>query len=177
MNRDFISPFFIQKKGETMSERQKTLQLKQFNHDYPITLMYDKCKSGESNYGPWMLYGVEYDGEQQGIFAEDALHQELKKYSNGARLVIRRNQDQNGQLEWQVTPANGNKLKSSNQTVLKYLDDRTIDIHRQVALKIATISIGQNVKPWMDEDLQEIKVRMDRLLEILDGRVDDELPF
>jgi hypothetical protein len=46
-----------------MSERQKTLQIKQFNTDYPITLMYDECKSGESNYGPWMLYSVEYEGE------------------------------------------------------------------------------------------------------------------
>ena len=81
-----------------MSERQKTLQLKQFNHDYPVTLMYDKCKSGESNYGPWMLYGVEHDGEQQGLFAEDALHQELKKYGKGSRLVIRRNQDGKGWL-------------------------------------------------------------------------------
>ncbi len=158
-----------------MNEKMKTLQVKKFNHDYSVVLTYDKCKSGESNYGPWNLYGVEYEGEQQGIFAEEALHQELKKYGKGARLVIRRNQDDNGKLDWQVVPANGNNR--SNQTVLSYLDDRTRDIHRQVALKIATISIGQNVKPWTDEDLQEIKVRMDRLLEILDGRVDDDLPF
>ena len=159
-----------------MNDKMKTLQLKKFNHDYPITLTYDKCKSGESNYGPWNLYGIEYEGEQQGIFAEEALHQQLQKYGKGARLGIRRNQDDDGQLEWQVVPVNGSNNRS-NQTVLNYLDDRTRDIHRQVALKIATISIGQNIKPWTDEDLQEIKVRMDKLLEILDGRVDDELPF
>jgi len=159
-----------------MSERQKTLQLKKFNYDYAITLLYDKCKSGESNYGPWMLYGVEHDGQQHGLFAEDALHQELKKYNKGAKIVIRRNQNDEGKLEWQVTPANGNN-NSSNQTVLSYLDDRTRDIHRQVALKIATISIGQNVKPWIDADLQEIKIRMDKLLEILDGSIEDDLPF
>lgn len=177
MNRDFISPFFIKKKGETMSERQKTLHLKKANHNYPVTLVYDKCKSGESNYGPWMLYGVEHDGEKKGLFAEDSLHQELRKYGKGAKLVIRRNQDDEGKLEWYVTPANGDTQRKSNQTVLKYLDDRTADIHRQVALKIATISIGQNVKPWIDEDLQEIKVRMDKLLVILDGDTHDELPF
>ena len=160
-----------------MNEKMKTLQVKKFNHDYPVVLAYDKCKSGESNYGPWNLYGIEYEGEQQGIFAEEALHQQLKEYGKGAKLVIRRNQDDNGQLEWQVTPANGNTQHQPKKTVLKYLDDRTADIHRQVALKIATISIGQNVKPWTDEDLQEIKVRMDRLLEILDGEVEDELPF
>jgi len=160
-----------------MSDKMKTLQLKQFNTDYPVTLTYDMCKSGESQYGPWNLYGVEHDGEQQGIFAEDALHHELKKYGKGAKLVIRRNQDENGHLEWSVTPANGNTQHQPKQTVLKYLDDRTADIHRQVALKIATISIGQSLKPWSDEDLQEIKVRMDKLLEILDGNTQDDLPF
>ena len=65
-------------------------------------------------------------------------------------------------------------MVTSNQTVL---DDRTADIHRQVALKIATISIGQSLKPWSDEELQEIKVRMDKLLVILDGDTHDELPY
>jgi len=154
----------------------KTLQLKQFKKGYPITLTYDKCKSGESQYGLWNLYGVEHDGEQHGIFAEDGLHQELKKYGKGARLVIRRNQNGNGQPEWQVTPVNGNTQDQPKQTVLKNLDDRTADIHRQVALKIATISIGQSLKPWTEEDLQEIKDRMDRLLHILVGSTEDELP-
>ena len=160
-----------------MNERSKTLQIKQFNHDYRVVLTYDQCKSGESNYGPWNLYGVEHDGQQQGLFAEDALHQELKKYGKGSRLVIRKNQDDEGKLEWQVTPANGSVRQQPQQTVLKYLDDRTADIHRQVALKIATISIGQSTKPWTDEDLQEIRVRMDKLLEILDGSIEDDLPF
>ena len=160
-----------------MNDKMKTLQVKKFNHDYPVMLTYDQCKSGESQYGPWNLYGVEYEGVEQGIFAEDALHLKLMKYGKGARLVIRKNQDENGQLEWQVTAANGNVQHQPQQTVLKYLDDRTVDIHRQVALKIATISIGQSNKPWTDEDLQEIEVRMDKLLEILDGSTSDDLPF
>ena len=160
-----------------MNDKMKTLQIKQYNQDYPVTLTYDKCKSGESQYGPWNLYGVEFEGEQQGVFAEDALHQQLQKYGKGAKLVIRRNQDENGQLEWQVVSANSGARQQPQQTVLKYLDDRTADIHRQVALKIATISIGQTTKPWTDEDLQEIKIRMDKLLEILDGSINDDLPF
>jgi len=111
-----------------------------------------------------------------GIFAEDALHTQLKEYGKGAKLIIRRNQD-NGKLEWQVTPANGNNSNKQTKTYSSFLDDRTRDIHRQVALKIATISIGQSLKPWTDEDLVEIKVRMDKLLDILDGSPDDDLPF
>jgi hypothetical protein len=160
-----------------MSEKLKTLQLKQFNTDYPVTLVYDQCKSGESEYGPWNLYGVEFNGEQQGIFAEEELHQELKKYGKGAKLIIRRNQDSDGKLSWSVVPANGNSEPKSTKTYSSFLDDRTRDIHRQVALKIATISIGASLKPWNESDLTEIKNRMDKLLEILDGDGSDELPF
>ncbi len=158
-----------------MNDKMPTIQFKKFNHDYPVTLTYDKCKSGENQYGPWNLYGVEYQGIQQGIFAEDALHLKLKRYAKGTRLVIRHNQDQNGQVGWQVGPAIGQAQNQPKQTVLKYLDDRTADIHRQVALKIATISIGQSLKPWTNEDHLEIKIRMDKLLEILDGSTEDEL--
>ena len=112
-----------------MNDKIKTLQIKKFNHYYPVVLTYDKCKSGESQYGPWNLYGVEHEGESQGLFAEDALHQKLKKYGKGARLVICRNQDEEGELAWQVTPANGNTQHQPQQTVLKYLDERTVDIH------------------------------------------------
>lgn len=157
-----------------MSDRQKTLQIKDVNKDYPITLTYDQCKSGESQYGPWYLYGVEHNGEQMGIFAEDALHNQLKEYDKGAKLIIRRNQE-NGKLEWLVTPANGNTKQT--KTYSSFLDDRTRDIHRQVALKIATISIGSSLKPWNESDLTEIKNRMDKLLDILDGSPSDDLPF
>ena len=165
-----------------MNGKMKTLQLKQFNTDYPVTLMYDKCKSGESQYGVWNIYGVEHKGVEQGIFADDSLHDKLKQYGRGTKLVIRRNQDDKGQLEWQVVPQNGrvNNSKSNNSsdnTDLSYLDDRTIDIHRQVALKIATKSIGQNNKPWTEDDITEIRLRMDRLLHILDGYRSDALPF
>lgn len=160
-----------------MSERQKTLQLKQFNTDYPITLIYDQCKSGESNYGPWMLYGVEYEGEQQGIFAEEVLHNELKNYGKGAKLIIRRNQDENGNLAWQVTPANGNSQIKPTKTVSSYLDDKSASIQRAMALKIAVISIGTSTRAWTNDDLKEIRSRMGKLLEILNGSDENELPF
>jgi len=161
-----------------MNDKMKILQMSKLDHDYQVMLTYDKCKSGESQYGVWNLYGVEYEGVEQGLFAEDALHQELKKYGKGAKLVIRRNQEENGRLEWQVVSTNGGDAQHQpQQTVLKNLDDRTADIHRQVALKIATISLGHSIRPWTTEDLKEIKVRMDKLLEILDGRTSNDLPF
>ncbi len=154
-----------------MNEKMKTLQLKKSNHDYPVVLIYNKCKSGESQYGPWCLYSVVHNRETQGIFAKDSLHKQLQQYGKGAKLIIRWNQDHNGRIEWRVKPANGNTKRNSNLT---YQDARTRDIHRQVALKIATISLGQTNKPWVDEDLREIKVRMDNLPIILDGYISDD---
>ena len=150
-----------------MTEKLKTLQLNKFNTDYLVKLVYDQCKSGESRYGPWNLYGVEYQKEQQGIFADEHLHDKLKQYAKGTKLLIRRNKDDNGKLTWKVVPTNGNNAPT--KTYSSYLDDRTKDIHRQVALKIAVISLGQNIKPWSDDDLIEIRNRMDKLLHILDG--------
>ena len=150
-----------------MNDKMKIMQLKKLDHDYPVMLTYDQCKSGESQYGPWNLYKVEYEGVEQSIFAEDSLHLKLMQYGKGTRLVLRKHKDENGKLEWQVTPVNGSIRQQSKQTGLN--DDRTADIHRQVALKMATGSIGQSTKPWNAEDLNEIKVRMDKLLDILDG--------
>ena len=70
-----------------MSDRQPTLQLKQFNTDYPITLMYDECKTGESQYGPWTLFGVEFQGESQSLFVDEHLRTELSKYRKGSKLI------------------------------------------------------------------------------------------
>ena len=159
-----------------MNDKLKTLQINKYNTDYPVTLTYDKCRSGESEYGKWNLYGVEYHKDRQAIFADEDLHDKLKQYSKGTKLVIRRNQNEQGKPEWQVIPQNDKGIAVGDQTVLSRLDDRTRDIHRQVALKIATISIGQNIKPWTDEDLHEIKLRMDKLLEILEGD-HYELPY
>ena len=153
-----------------MNDRIELLQLRKLDHDYQVMLTYDKCISGESQYGPWNLYVVEYEGENKSIFAKDSLHLKLQKYGKGTRLILRRNQIENGQLEWQVTPANGKAQYQPQQT----LDNRTLDIHRQVALKIATLSIGHSLKPWTNEDLKEIKMRMDKLLDILDSRVNSD---
>ena len=98
-----------------MNDKMKMLQLKKLNHDYQVMLTYDKCKSGESQYGPWNLYGVNYEGKNKSIFAEDSLHLKLEKYGKGTHLILRRNQDENGLLEWQVTPANGNAQRQPQQ--------------------------------------------------------------
>jgi len=156
-----------------MSDRTPTLQIK-YNTAYPVVLLYDQPKQGESQYGKYNLYGLEYNGEQYGLFAEDALHEELKQYKKGSHVVIQRDQGSKGQLLWQVSPQNGG---SSSASTVESVDKRTMEIYRSLSLKIATMSIGQSLKPWGKEELTEIQERMEHLLLILMGNIADELPF
>ena len=79
-----------------MNDRIELLQLRKLDHDYQVMLTYDNCKSGESQYGPWNLYGVNYEGFEHSIFAKDSLHLKLEKYGKGTQLILRRNKDENG---------------------------------------------------------------------------------
>ena len=154
-----------------MSERMDTLNI-ELNRDYQIRLLFDQPKTGESQYGPWHLYGVEYDNETLGLFADLTLHGMLKDYRKGDCLVVRRKKSDDD-INWQVKRLiNG---KGSDPT--PGLDDRTRDIHRQVALKIATQSMGSTTKLWTDYEKAEIQSRVNALLEILDGNPDNDLPF
>lgn len=46
-----------------------------------------------------------------------------------------------------------------------------------MALKIAVISVGTSTRAWTNDDLKEIRSRMGKLLEILNGSDENELPF
>lgn len=156
-----------------MSDRMPTLQIK-YNTAYPVELLYDQPKQGESQYGKYNLYSLDYNGERYGLFAEDALHEELKQYKKGSRVVIERNQGDKGQLLWQVSPQNGSPNHASTAETI---DKRTMEIYRSLSLKIATMSIGQSLKPWGQDELNLIQERMEHLLLILMGEIHNELPY
>ena len=156
-----------------MSDRTPTLQIK-YNTAYPVELLYDQPKQGESQYGKYNLYGLAYNGEQYGLFAEDALHEKLSQFKKGNHVVIERSQGDKGQLQWQVSPQNGSP---SHASTVETIDKRTMEIYRSLALKIATMSIGQSLQKWGESELNEIQERMEHLLLILIGEVHEELPF
>ncbi len=158
-----------------MNNKMKTLQIAQYNTDYPVTLMYDTCKSGESQYGPWNLYGVEYKREQQGLFADEFLHEILSQYRKEDQIVIRRAQDHEGKLRWEVFPiGNGSAMQKTAQTI-PLINSRTKDIHRQVCLKVAIMSFPTTNKSWDNEIIKEIKARTDSLIFVLDGAGNEPL--
>jgi hypothetical protein len=151
-----------------MNDKLKTLQISQYNTDYPVTLLYDRCKNGISQYGPWNLYGVIYDEESQGLFADERLHAMLSQYRKGDQVTIRREQDINGKLSWCVSPGSSQKVP-----LIKSQDTRTMDIHRQLCLKVSVMSFPRLNKHWDDEIISEIRSRTESLIKILDGIVVD----
>jgi len=156
-----------------MNDKMKTLQINQYNTDYPVTLMYAECKSGESQYGPWHLYGIDYEDQSQGIFADEYLHDILLHYSKGDKVIIRREHDHTGKLRWEVIPNGINPFKH-NRSDTYQLDDRTKDIHRQVCLKVAVMSLPSTDKPWTTEIISELRSRTKLLIEVLDGISQDD---
>jgi hypothetical protein len=151
-----------------MNDKLKTLQISRYNTDYPVTLLYDRCKNGTSQFGPWNLYGVIYNEESQGLFADEHLHAILSQYRKGDQVVIRREQDLNGNLSWCVSPE-----ASETAPVIIQQDTRIKDIHRQLCLKVSVMSFPRLNKHWDDEIISEIRSRTGSLLNILDGTVPD----
>ena len=152
------------------------------NMDYPISLLFDQPKVGEGQYGAWYRYAVNHNKTEWAIFASEGLNAQLSTYGKGSNLNIRKEEYEPGKTKFVVTALEGAvkappaTLNTPNSTTT----DRTQDIHRQVCLKLAVQSMGTSK---MDFDFVEVGLRMDGLLNILDGEVkkepvsDEDLPF
>lgn len=159
----------------------ETTQLKiPTNGSAVVELMFDNCKQGTNDYGNWNLYGLKSEGQDVSLFATDLLHEKMKYYSTGDVVQINKNETDQGRIQWEVIPKNGTPARdASNSTAApvqsvvssKSTDSRTADIHKQVCLKLAVQSMGD------DFDVEEIESRMYSLLSVLHGSESDGLPI
>jgi len=160
-----------------MTQNGKTpiLDMK-YNVDYGVEII--GYKEGENNYGPWHFYQLKHDGEKYGHFAQPALHEKLKGFSDGEIITIRKEQTEKDGFNWIVNGKAHNQQVISNPAESRpsTFDDRTHDIHRQVCLKVAVVSFPASDRPWTDDVVQELKQRTDSLMTVLEG-VQDGLPF
>lgn len=145
-----------------------------------VEFMFDNCKQGTNNYGNWNLYGLKENGQDVSLFATDNLHNKLQYYKAGDVVEIAKKETDQGRISWEVTPKNGTPVKNASNstpsvaqttTTSGTLDDRTADIHKQVCLKLAVQSMGD------DFDIEEIESRMYSLLSVLHGNESDGLPI
>jgi hypothetical protein len=58
------------------------------NQPTRIKLLQDKPATGESNFGPWWLFNVEADGQEQSFFAPKEVVDFIKQNSLGKNAVI-----------------------------------------------------------------------------------------
>ena len=140
------------------------------NTDTIVTLMYDQPKTGTNNYGAWYLYGVQHNGEDTSFFATETLHSKLKYYQNGDVINIRKEQS-DGKFKWNIIPQEGTKAKTSASDIVKKIDDRTHDIHKQVCLKLAVDMVAKKDKHELltGTELTVIEANMKQLLVVLEG--------
>ena len=151
----------------------KTLKITA-NTDNNVKFLFDSPLEGTNAYGVYHLYKFDVEGEEHSLFATDNLHEKLKDYNKGDVVNIRKEEYEAGKMGWIVNPAEGvvAKIGSSNtQTggeIVRGIDDRTKDIHRQVCLKLAVQSMGTSETL----DFAMVKLRMEGLINILDSKDD-----
>lgn len=151
------------------------------NTDNVVKFLYDTPIEDTNAYGMYHLYGFEKDGEETGLFATDALHEKLKNFTKGDSINIRKEEYEAGKFGWNVVPEEGTPTRQSpppsvngSYNPTKTADDRTLDIHRQVCLKLAV----QSMDTIGGIDSATVKLRMETLLDVLDGKkTKEELPF
>ena len=62
----------------------------QYNVDYDLEIV--SQKDGKSTYGPWPFYQLMFQGKKFGHFAQPVLHEKLKEFSMGDRVIIQKQQ-------------------------------------------------------------------------------------
>ena len=147
----------------------KSIKFK-FNLPYVVKFRYDKPyekKGGE--YGDFMIYGVEYEGEDCTFIASDGLHEQLSKYKKGDMVEIIKIDDDNKKSHFEVEQLSEKDIKSTDSPGAdkpsydkdwdKINADKDYLISLTVALKMAVASMPTKAT-LTDKDYEEIEIRM-----------------
>ena len=127
--------------------------------DNIVELTSDKpLDNGMNKWGKWFLYVGNKDGIEE-------IHKKLSEYSKGALVNIKQEEYAPNKFAWEVHALQGTPKKKKGEKTLDsspISDARTLDIHKQVCLKLAVQS--------MDEfDIKVIEERTYQLLDVLHG--------
>ena len=139
--------------------------------DNIVELCFDSPKTGTNNYGAWYMYGVIMGGEEKTFFATENLHKKLSDYGKGANLNIKKEEYAPNKFAWEVHALNGTMMTGSGQKPVvstPISDSRTLDIHKQVCLKLAVQSMAH-----VKFDIKAVEERMYQLLDVLHGNKSD----
>ena len=174
-----------------MTPNRKSLNLEKIEMGDSIVILksFDgegvQCKNGST------MFGVTHEGDDSNLFMKNNDNTKkviggLTEMMKGARATLSHHHDDtysinNGEInnvaQAQNTPLNAVSQPNPTPTI----DDRTHDIHRQVAFKEACKMFGPTDETLSDEQLSIIKANTDSLLanvlEYTAPIIDDDVPF
>jgi hypothetical protein len=178
-------------------EQHRTLKI-MANTDNVVEFLYDSPKEGTNDYGIWHRYALKHNGEEVGLFATDALHAKLMNFTVGDRVNIRKEEYEPNKFGWNVTPEEGTPVRNGStsegiddsykaapsattvetrQYYKNQNDDKTHDIHNQVAFKEACKMHGLCDGLLTPQELLVIAKNTDNLLKVLEGDTEEnEIP-
>ena len=135
--------------------------------DNIVELTSDKpLDDGVNKWGKWFLYvGNKDDIEHTFFVNSESLHKKLSEYSKGALVNIKQEEYAPNKFAWEVHALQGTLKKKKGKKTLDsspISDARTLDIHKQVCLKLAVQSIDEF-------DIKVIEERTYQLLDVLHG--------
>ena len=170
-------------------EHHPTLKIKAYT-DHIVEFLYDSPKEGTNEHGIWHRYALKHNGNEVGLFATDALHAKLMNFTTGDRVNIRKEEYSSNKFGWNVIPEEGTPVRNGStpegiddsykaapsattvetrQYYKTQNDDKTHDIHNQVAFKEACKMHGLSDGLLTRQELLVIAVNTDNLLKVLEG--------
>jgi len=170
-------------------EQHPTLKIKA-NTDNVVEFLFDSPKEGTNDFGMWHRYALKHNGNEVGLFATDALHAKLMNFTTGDRVNIRKEEYEPNKYGWNVIPEEGTPARNTGtpsningsykstpsattvetrQYYKNQNDDKTHDIHNQVAFKEACKMHGLSDGLLTRQELLVIAVNTDNLLKVLEG--------
>lgn len=155
------------------------------NLDNIVKFRYDQPREITGRNGVFYSYGLIKDDEEVYLAASGELHDKLSQYTAGDVVNVRKEEDANGDIRFNIIPQEGTPPRTPNNSMgaptattvekREYFESkdeaRQKDIHRQVAFKEAC----KHKTQLTDDELDTIQGNMKNLLAVLEGK--DRLPF
>ena len=160
------------------------------NTDNIVEFLFDTPIDGEGQYGTWWRYTFKHDGKEVSYFTSSAaLFAKLSDYAKGDKVNIRKDEYEPGKFGFNVIPCEGTTIRTGStpsgiddsyksapsaiETEKRTYyadrnDDKTHDIHKQVALKEACKMFGGKKTKLTEKDSETLLYNMYAILDVLE---------
>jgi len=129
-----------------------------------VTLAFDQPRTGENEYGPWYLYGCQFEGQDASFFASDPVHEIIQSmgYRKGHTIDILKAVDEEDKTTWSVNGIGWDDIK---QTPENGTGEDDMGAYAATTHKVTpkTKTADQKVNSKIEADVLEIKQAVSRI--------------